>query len=161
MMRVLRAAIVLIALAGPALARTFPVPPDHPAVTISVPPNWKVTEIEYGYSAFSPGEDVYFSVEHADNAKDLNAMMSLNTSWMKENHIKPVKPTVEDASINGVPVTHYEFDTTDENGKTLVDFILVKAGDAIAMVTLWGSADERNKHKSDILGILGSIKPAQ
>ena len=161
MMSILRAVLVLVALGGPALARTFPVPPEHPAIAVSVPDNWKVSEIDYGYSALSPGEDVFFSVEHAENAKDLRAMMDLNTSWMKENHIKPVKPTEEEGSVNGIPLTHYEFDTTDENGKTLVDFMLVRAGDSLAMLTLWGSVEERNKHEKEILSIFNSIRPAK
>lgn len=157
----LRAALLLLAMVCPVLARTFPVPPDHPAITVTVPDGWKISKIDYGYSALSPEEDVFFSVEHADNAKDLDAMMNLNTSWMKENRIKPVKPTKEEGSVNGVKLTHYEFDTTDENGKTLVDFMLVQAGDSLAMMTLWGSVEERNKHEAEIMSIMNSVRPAQ
>lgn len=161
MKRVLLAALLVAALAGPAMARTFPVPPDAPAITVTTPDKWKVSEIEYGFSATSPGDDVYFSVEYASGEKAFGKMMDDNESWMKENKIKSVKPTIEDGKINGVAIKHYEFDTTDDNGKTLVDFFLIPAGDARAMLTFWGSETERNKHQDEIMSILNSVKPAK
>ena len=161
MKQVLHAALLIAALAGPAMARTFPVPPDAPAITVTTPDNWKVSEIEYGFSASSPGDDVYFSVEYTTGDKAFEKMMNDNESWMKENKIKSVKPTVEDGKINGVDIKHYEFDTTDENGKTLVDFFLVPAGNARAMLTFWGSEAERTKHEGEIMSILNSVKPAK
>jgi hypothetical protein len=161
MKRVLYVALVVVALAMPAMARTFPVPPDAPAVTVTTPDNWKVSEIEYGFSAMSSGEDVYFSVEYASGDKAVEKMMNDNEAWMKENKIKPVKPNVEEGKINGIDIKHYEFDTTDDNGKTLVDFFLVPAGNSLAMLTFWGSEAERNKHQDEIVGIMNSVKPAK
>ncbi len=157
----LHAVLLVVALAGPAMARTFPVPPDAPAITVTTPDKWKVSEIDYGFSAMSSGEDIYFSVEYASGDKAVKKMMDDNESWMKENKIKQVKPNVEEGKINGVDVKHYEFDTTDENGKTLVDFFLVPAGNSLAMLTFWGSVAERNKHQDEIMGILNSVKPAK
>jgi hypothetical protein len=161
MKRILYAAFLVAALAGPAMARTFPVPPDSPAITVTTPANWKVSEIDYGFSASSPGDDVYFSVEYASGDKAVGKMMDDNESWMKENKIKPVKPKIEAGKINGVDVKHYEFDTTDDNGKTLVDFFLIPAGNSTAMLTLWGSEEERNKHQDEVMSIMNSIKPAK
>jgi hypothetical protein len=162
MNRVLYAALIVAALAGPAMARTFPVPPGTPAITVTTPDNWKVSEIDYGFSAMSPHEDVYFSVEYASDDKAFAKMMDDNETWMKDNKIKSVKPTIEDGNINGVAIKHYEFDTTDENGKTLVDFFLIPAGgNTRAMLTFWGSEAERNKHQNEIMSIMNSIKPAK
>jgi hypothetical protein len=161
MNKVLYAALLVAALAGPAMARTFPVPPDTPAITVTTPDTWKVREINYGFSASSPGDDVYFSVEYASGTKAVEKMMSDNESWMKENKIKPVKPNIEAGKINGIDIKHYEFDTTDDNGKTLVDFFLVPAGNSLAMLTLWGSEAERNKHQDAIMSIMNSVKAAK
>jgi hypothetical protein len=161
MKRVLYAALLAAALAGPAMARTFPVPSDAPAITVTTPDNWKVSESEYGYYAKSPGEDVYFAVESAKGEKAVGKMMDENESWMKENKIADAKPKVEDGKINGVDIKHFEFDTTDENGKTLVDFFLIPTGNGVAMITFWGSVEERNKHQDDIMSIMNSIKPAK
>ncbi len=161
MKSVLHAAIFVAALAGPAMARTFPVPPDAPAITVTTPDNWKVREIDFGFSAKSSGDDVYFSVEYASGDKAVEKMMNDNDAWMKENNIKQVKPNVEAGKINGVDIKHYEFDTTDDNGKTLVDFFLIPAGNSLAMLTFWGSEAERNKHQNEIVGIMNSVKPAK
>ena len=161
MKSILHAALLVTALAAPAMARTFPVPPDTPAITVTTPDNWKVREIDYGFSASSPGDDVYFSVEYASGDKAVGKMMDDNESWMKENKIKSVKPNVEAGKINGVDIKHYEFDTTDENGKTLVDFFLIPAGSSLAMLTFWGSEEERNKHQNEIVSIMNSVRPAK
>jgi hypothetical protein len=161
MKSVLHAALVVVALTVPAMARTFPIPAGAPAITVTTPDNWKVKEIEYGFSAMSSGEDVYFSAEYASGDKAVEKMMNDNESWMKENKIKLVKPDVEEGKINGVDIKHYEFDTIDDNGKTLVDFFLVPAGNALAMLTFWGSEAERNKHQDEILSIMNSVKPAK
>ena len=161
MMKWVYAALLVVALAVPAMARTFPVPPDAPAITVTTPDNWKVSEIEYGFSAMSSGEDVYFSVEYASGDKAVEKMMNDNESWMKENKIKQVKPNVEEGKINGIAIKHYEFDTTDDNGKTLVDFFLVPAGNSLAMLTFWGSVAERNRHEAEIVGIMNSVKAAK
>lgn len=161
MKRILHAALLVAALASPAMARTFPVPPDTPAITVTTPDNWKVREIDFGFSASSPGDDVYFSVEYASGDKAVEKMMNDNDAWMKDAKIKIVKPNVEAGKINGIDIKHYEFDTTDENGKTLVDFFLIPAGNSLAMLTFWGSEAERNKHEAGIMSILNSVKPAK
>jgi hypothetical protein len=161
MKSVLYAALLVTALAAPAMARTFPVPPDAPAISVTTPDNWKVREIDYGFSAKSSGDDVYFSVEYASGDKAITKMMDDNEAWMKDNNIKSVKPKIEVGKINGVDLKHYEFDTTDDNGKTLVDFFLVPAGNSVAMLTFWGSEAERNRHEAEIMSVLNSIKPAK
>ena len=161
MPRLAHAALMLLLLGPAAAGRVFPVPPTAPAITVTTPSSWKVEEIEHGYSATSPGEDVFFSVEYESTQKGVDALMKDNDDWMKENKIKQVAPTKEEGAVNGVSMTHFEFDTTDANGKTLVDFFLIPAGDSLAMLTFWGSVEERNKHKDDIVGILNSIKPAK
>jgi hypothetical protein len=161
MMRIVYAALFVLALAAPAMARTFSAPPDAPVITLTTPDNWKVREIDYGYSAMSPGEDVFFSIEYATGDDALKKMMDDNDAWMKENKIKPVKPTVEEGKVNGIDMKHYAFDTTDDDGKTLVDFFLIPSGKSVTMLTIWGSVEQRNKHKDEIMSLLGSIKPAK
>ncbi len=40
-------------------SRNFAVPAKNPVITLNVPDNWKVEEIEFGFSAVSPGKDVF------------------------------------------------------------------------------------------------------
>jgi hypothetical protein len=159
MRKIMMAALLLAALAMPAMARNFGVPEKNPAVTLFVPDNWTIEQIDFGYSAVSLGKDVFFAIESA-SARRLDAMMKLNESWMKDNKIKQVKPTKVEGPLNGIAdVTIFTFDTTDENGRTLVDFVLIPAGnERVIMLTLWGSEAERAKHKAAIDAIMNSVK---
>jgi hypothetical protein len=162
MSKFLISASVLLLLAGPALARNIAVPAKDPAATVTVPDNWKFDEIDYGYSAMSPGKDVFFSVEYAAKNK-IDAMMKNNEDWMKENGIDySVKPTELEMDFSGLKGTVYRFDTKDEDGPTRVDFVLLPGGkDRVIFLTLWGSADERKKHADEIDAIMNSVKPIQ
>ncbi len=143
------------------VAKNLAVPTKDPSVTLSVPDTWKMEEITHGYSAVSPGKDVFFSVEFA-NARNVKKLMTDNDAWMKENGIKKVEAKQVDAPINGIPATIFQFDTVDSNGKTLVEFIMMGAGkERMIMFTLWGSDEERTKHGKDIDAIMSSIKPIQ
>ncbi|MBF9234169.1 hypothetical protein [Microvirga alba] len=159
MKKILIGAVLAGLLALPAQARNFAVPDKDPSVTLTVPDTWKVEEITYGYSAQSPGKDVFFSVEYA-NARDIEAMLDNNEQWMKQNKIKKVKPQKIEGPLNGIDATVFQFNTTDENGPTQVEFVLLPAGkQRMIMLTLWGSDEERAKHKNAIDAIMNSVKP--
>ncbi len=146
-------------LGSPAQARNFAVPAKDPAMSLSVPDNWKTDEIEYGYSAMSPGEDVFFSVEYA-GARGVDALMKANDAWMKENKIADVTPDKAEGTLNGIPFTAFHFDTTDATGPTEVEFIMMPGGhNRMVMLTVWGSKQERAKHQAEIDGIMHSVKP--
>ena len=158
-MKKLLAAIALLGLlATSAHARNFAVPDKDPAVAISVPDDWEIEEITYGYAAQSPGKDVFFSIEFA-GARDVGKMIDNNEKWMKENNIKAVRPLKAEAPFNGIPATIFQFQTTDDNGPTTVEFILLPAGkNRMIMLTIWGSDEEREKHGAAIDTIMSSLK---
>jgi hypothetical protein len=162
MLRVLVFTAFAALTAAPALARNVAVPANDPAALLTVPDNWKFEEIEYGYSAMSPGKDVYFSVEYAGKNK-VDAMMNANTAWMKENGIDAsVKAQKTEMDFGGLPGTVFTFDTKDENGPTKVDFVMLPGGkNRLIFLTLWGSAEERQKHSAEIDRIMNSVKAIQ
>ncbi len=140
-------------------AKNFAIPPKNPAMTMNIPDNWKVEEIEYGFSAVSPGRDVFFSVEYV-TANKIDTLMEANKKWMKEQKIKMVEPKQIEAPINGIPSTIFTFDTTDDSGPTTLDFIMMPGGDKrLVLLTLWGSTAERKKHGAAIDAMMSSIKP--
>ncbi|MGO4674937.1 hypothetical protein AB4Z40_18760 [Bosea sp. 2YAB26] len=142
----------------PAAAKNFAVPDKNPAITLTVPNNWKTQEIEFGYSARPQDEAIFFSVEFA-HAREIDKMMATNESWMKENKIKQVKPIQAEVPINGISSTVFQFRTTDANGPTTVDFILMPAGSGrMIMITVWGNDEERETHAKALDDIFGSIK---
>ncbi|AMJ61186.1 hypothetical protein [Bosea sp. PAMC 26642] len=151
-------AVAALLMIAPAFAKNFAVPTKNPAVTITVPNDWKTQAIGYGYSARPQDESVFFSVEFAD-ARNIDKMMATNDAWMKENKIKKVEPIKADAPLNGIPATVFQYRTTDENGPTKVDFILLPAGEnRVIMLTVWGSDEEREAHGNELDAIFGSIK---
>lgn len=160
MKKSLLALVLATCLVAPVSARNFAAPAKNPVITVTVPDKWKTEEIDFGYSARSPDGDIFFSVEYA-SAKKIDALMDTNTKWMKENkinfNIKPEKLKMNFGGVEG-EVLHYV--TTDENGPTIVDFVLLPGGkDTMIMVTLWGSEEERKANGPDIDGIMNSIKP--
>jgi hypothetical protein len=160
MKKLLLSFALLSLFATPLAAKNFAVPATDPAATIAVPDNWKVEEIEFGFSAQSPGDDVFFSMEYASKTK-LDAMMKVNEAWMKENEIDfSKKPEEREMDFNGISGSVLRYDTTDQNGPTIVDFVLLAAGkNRVIMLTLWGSNKERDKHAAAIKSIMDSVKP--
>ena len=60
MKKFMLAAVVLVSVALPAVAKNFAVPEKNPVATLAIPDTWKTEEIEYGYSAKSPDSDIFF-----------------------------------------------------------------------------------------------------
>jgi len=153
------AALAALLMVAPVFAKNFAVPDKNPAVTITVPDDWKTEEIEFGYSVRPKDETIFFSVEFA-SARDIDKMMATNEAWMKDNKIKKVAPVKVDAPLNGMPASIFQFKTTDENGPTTVEFILLSAGEKrVIMLTVWGSDEERETHGKELDAIFSSIKP--
>ena len=155
-------ALTVLTLSLPAPAATCALPPKNPAITMVLPDSWKPEEIDYGYSAMSPDQDVFFSVEYAD-AKSIDKMTDNNAAWMKENKIVPtaeaVKSTVD---FHGLKGDLLHFVAKDDNGPTNVDFVFTDAGQGrIFMFTLWASDDEMKNHAADFDKIVKSIKPIE
>lgn len=160
MKRLLLGAAVAVSLILPAFAKNFAFPTKNPVATIVIPDNWKTEEIDYGYSARSPDDDVFFSVEFA-RAKQIDALFADNAKWMKENKIKDNgKPEKNKISLNGIEAEVFTFNTTDANGPTIVDFVIMSGGqDRVILLTLWASEDERKANSKDIDAMMNSIKP--
>jgi hypothetical protein len=156
--RPLAAAFAALLFVMPAYAKNFAVPDKNPAITITVPDDWKTQEIEFGYSARPADEAIFFSVEFA-SARNIDKMMATNDAWMKDNKIKKVEPIKVELPLNGIPATVFQFRTTDGNGPTKVDFILLPAGNnRMIMITVWGNDEERETHAKALDAIFGSIK---
>lgn len=159
MKKLLLISAVAISFAAPAWARNFAFPKNNPVATVTIPDTWATDSIDYGFSAKSPDGDVFFSVESA-SAKNVDKLMSLNDSWMKENDIKVTgEAEKHEFSLGGLPATVVTRTAKDGNGDTIVDFVFAQAGaDRLIMLTLWASAEERKANAADIKAIQASIK---
>lgn len=158
-MKYLVAAAALIAGIVPGLARDLTVPAKNPAVTLTVPDSWKTTEDGTSYKSVSRDGDVFFYVEFAD-ADDAADLEDNNLAWMKKNKINSkMKPVVSEIDFNGTAGKVQTFNTTSDEGKTIVEFITLPASkDRIVMLTLWASQEQRAANSADIAGLLKSVK---
>lgn len=143
---------------APGFAKNLAVPAKDPIATLTIPDSWKQEAIEYGYSAKSPDGDIFFSVEYAA-ANRIDKMFALNQSWMKDNKIKTKgKAAEKELEIGGLPAKMFTYQATDENGDTQIDFVTIPAGKQLIMITIWGSTEEREANKADIVAIQKSLK---
>jgi len=157
--RIAAGAFALALIAWPAFAKNFAVPEKNPSITITLPNDWSSEEIEFGFQARPKDEGVFLSVESAD-ARQIDKMLSDTRTWMRDNKIKAVEPIKADMKINGIDSTVFQFKTTDENGPTTVDLILMPAGSGrVTMLTVWGNDAEREANGKALDAIFGSIKP--
>jgi len=155
-------AVAFALLAAPALAKDYAVPEKNPAATISIPDSWETDEIEFGYGAFSPGKDVYFSIETAD-AGSVERMKKANLDWMASNNIKlNGEPKTTEKSFNGIKGSVLSFDAKDDNGPTNVQFaILPISNKRLIFLTMWASDEEYKKHEAAFDRIIASLKPIE
>jgi hypothetical protein len=161
MRRLLLSAVITAAFALPCFAKDFAVPKKNPVIAITIPDSWTIRDIDYGFSAASPGDDVYFYVESTD-PKNIDKMMALNDAWMKEQKITPIgEPKVTVVDQGPVKAKIYNYKAKDDSGPTNVSFTLIPGDKSLIMLTLWGSEEEQKKHDDEINQILGSIRPAK
>lgn len=158
MNRFVAVALMIVGLMGAAEAKNFAVPSNDPALVLSIPDDWLIEKIDFGFSARTPDEDVVIYVEAA-GARNLDAMLATNDQWMRDNGIKKVNPTKSEGIFAGLQATNFRFDTSDKNGPTRVDLMLLPGGkNRVIMLSIWGSEEERAKHREAIDAIMGSVK---
>ena len=153
------AAVVLCSTITFGFAKNLAVPAKDPIATLSIPDTWDMDEIDYGYSAASPDGAVNFYVEFASAAR-IDNLFAANDKWMKENSIKQkAKAEEKEIEIGGLPAKIFTYQATDEDGDTVIDFVVLPGGKGrMILLTLWGSQEERESNKADIVSIQKSIK---
>jgi hypothetical protein len=153
------AVVAALLSATPCFARDLAVPAKNPAITLTVPDSWKTTEDGTSYKSLSQDKDVFFYVEFAD-AADVADLQKNNVSWMKSNNLNwKVKPVESEMDVNGSTAKVQRFNTSSDDGKTVVEFITLPASkDRVVMLTLWASEAQRAANAADIAAILKSVK---
>jgi hypothetical protein len=144
---------------SPSFAKNLAVPAKNPVATIVFPDTWKAEEIEFGWSAKSPDGNVFFSVESASGSR-VDKLFATNDEWMKENKIKPKGKAVEkDVEFGGLKAKLYAYQATDEDGDTVIDFVVIPAGPGrVILLTQWASDEEQKANAADLDKIANSIK---
>ncbi len=157
--KMMLAAAIVATLAMPAVAKNLAVPEKNPVATLSIPDSWELIEADFGYSAVSEDEEVIFSIESASGAR-IDKLFEANEKWMIEQDIVPKgKAVEEELVIGGIPAKAFTYQATDAEGDTVIDFVVLPAGNnRIMLITLWASEEGRAANKADISDLLMSIK---
>ena len=161
MLRSLAFVIGLLMAAHPLAAKNLAFPDKDPVATIVISDKWSVRPIEFGWEAKSPNDDVYFSIEYAYE-KSFDKIVKSNEKWMIDNKIV-IKSDVNSGPINlgGLEGQMLTYKAVDENGPTLINFIILNAGKKLVMMTLWGSEAELDANTKEVNAMMDSIKLIQ
>lgn len=145
-------------------AKTIAFPSDAPVASVSIPDSWKPQETETGIDSTSPDSAVYFSLDVATDA-NVDKITDDAVNFLAKNGVKVDASTRKDDDsneVNGMKLTLLNWQGNDNDGAVNITLgILSPAPDKMLILTYWGSKGDQDKHKQEVLDIIGSIKPAK
>ncbi|MGG6896818.1 MULTISPECIES: histidine kinase [Rhizobium] len=164
MKKIVLLAAALVAFPMLANAKTLAFPSDAPVASVTVPDSWKPKETESGIDANSPDSAIYFALDVA-SGDNVEKVVGDAISFLDKNGVKVDDSTRKDDDsneVNGMKLSILNWQGTDENGAVNINLgVLSPAPNKILVLTYWGSKEDQDKHKQEVLDIIGSIKPAK
>ncbi len=159
-MRVFGLAVVLCGLlALPAMAKTFELPDENPAVRAALPDGWKPREVEHGVEATSPDGETYVALETA-TARRMEALIDEDIAFLTDQGITIDKASQQskDTTMNGMKVSFLHWTGKDKDGPTAVTLGIFGVSDnLVLLMTAWSSPKGDQLHGSELDGIVSSI----
>jgi hypothetical protein len=155
-------ALLCLAAASPALAKTMKLPNDEfPIASIDFPSNWEPEEINNGVAAESPDQAVYLAAVAVGNEKGMNAELDDTFAFLKEHNVElDQKSKSEDKfKIGDLEAQELTFQGKDEDGPAAVSIAFVPIKDKVVVLTYWVSTDKEEAHQEEVGKILRSLKP--
>ena len=160
MKRLMLLAVLGCVVAAPVFAKTFELPDANPAASVTLPNNWKPSEVEKGVEATSPDGETYVAVETA-TAKGMEKLIDEDIKFLTEQGVTIDKSTqqTQDTTQNGIPVSFLHWKGKDKDGPTAVTLGIFGLSDNLVMLmTAWSSPAGDKKHGDELTAILQSIK---
>ena len=164
MRRILLAATVLLAGTAASLtaasAKQYQLPDANPAVSITLPDDWKPEDIDKGVQANSPDEETYVAIETAPK-KDVDALIKDDIEFLVKNGVTLDTSTQkqQDSTINGIPVSFLHWDGKDKDGPTSVTLVIAGVTDNLLMLmTSWATPKGDKSNGPAMEKILSSMK---
>ena len=144
-----------------AFAKTFPIPPDDPIATISIPEKWEPQPYEGGVEATSPDGAVYVAVEMV-RASDVESATTEGIEWFGEQGVKIDLNSVktQEMKLNGLDAFDIEMAGEDSKDATEAGLTLVatNAQGKFLMVYFWGSDKAQQDNIDDLKSIAQSLQ---
>ena len=161
----MKTAVLVLFLLGPASAGTVKIPENAPAVTAEIPDAWKPEKIDDGIVIESPDQvaTMYFEVTSAKAADDL---LKKNLEYLKKEHevtVDMATMKISDAKIGGQSWHRMSFaGASKEFGPADIGFLLLELGtDKVITVTYWINQKDKSKQERAVDEILDSVKPVK
>ncbi|MCG5246543.1 hypothetical protein MCX33_11335 [Methylorubrum extorquens] len=149
--------------AGTAWATEIVLPEKNPAVTLTIPDDWKTEVRDTEVVSTSPDGDVSFEVGFETRA-DRDSLVKDKVSFLRKQKVNlSIKPVEQVMDFGGTPARVQRYRTTDKYGKTIVDLVTLDASrDRALLMTIWGSEDQRQANEAALDTIMKSVRvPAE
>jgi hypothetical protein len=149
--------------AGTAWAKDIVLPEKNPAVTLTIPDDWKTEVRDTEVVSTSPDGDVSFEVGFETRA-DRDSLVKDKVSFLRKQKVNlSIKPVEQAMDFGGTPARVQRYRTTDKYGKTIVDLVTLDASrDRALLMTIWGSEDQRQANEAALDTIMKSVRvPAE
>ena len=146
-------------LAWPAMARSYDLPDENPAVKVTLPDAWKPREVEHGVEATSPDGETYVALETA-TAKHMETLIDEDIKFLTDQGITIDKASQQthDSTVNGMKVSFLHWTGKDKDGPTAVTLGIFGVSDnLVLLMTAWSSPKGDQLHGSELDGIVSSI----
>ena len=161
---ILSVALLCLAAAAPAFAKTMKLPNDEfPVASIDFPSNWEPEEINNGVAGESPDKAVFLAAVAVGNEKGMNAELDDTFEFLKEHNVElDQKSKTEDKfKIGDLEAEELTFQGKDEDGPAAVSIAFVPMKDKVVVLTYWVSTDKEQAHQEEVGKILRSLKPGK
>jgi len=159
---VLVTAVLFLAAAMPAFAKTTKLPNDDFAIaTINFPDDWEPEEISNGVAAESPDKAVFLSAVAVGSEKGMDAELNDTFDFLKEHNVElnDKSKTEDKFKIGNLEAQELTFQGKDEDGPAAVSIAFVTVKDKVVVLTYWVSTDKEKEHSDEVGKIIRSLKP--
>ena len=160
----MRKTLILSALgclvAMPVMAKTYQLPDDNPAVSVTLPDKWEPKEVEKGVEATSPDGETYVSLETA-TAKGMDKLIEEDIQFLTDQGVVVDKATQQthDTTINGMSVSFLRWSGKDKDGPTNITLgIYGVTGNLVLLMTAWSSPNGEQTYDKEMKQIVSSVK---
>ncbi|MFS8046484.1 histidine kinase [Rhizobium sp. BR 314] len=145
-------------------AKSIAFPSDAPVARVTIPDSWKPQETETGIDSSSPDSAIYFSLDVA-TGDNVDKVIDDAVNFLAKNGVKVDASTRKDDDsneVNGMKLSLLNWQGTDSDGDVNITLgLLSPAPNKLLILTYWGSKENQDKHKQEVLDIVGSITPAK
>lgn len=153
-------ALLSCALVATAFAKTYKLPEDGPAVSITVPDSWETDEIEDGIESTSEDGEIYFYAEMTD-ADNVKEAMTEGVKYLQGKGVTVDADSAKDheGKVNGLDVVGVSWSGKDEEGPARISLsVVVLNNEKGLLLVYWGSPEGEKKNQADLSKISNSIK---